>query len=423
MADPVVIRSAGLLIPLCLTLGLVSLKRPDRRVGTAVFLAWLWVFVGILPVNLLAFQFGWWRFDAHGGLFLGIPVDLWLGWALAWGALPVLSFPRVPIWILVVAGGLTDIILMPAADPVVILGSDWLRGEAIGIVACLVPAQLLGRWTLENRRLAARALAQLVLFASLSLWLLPSIILERTGGCWCFATSVAPWMLGLTGQVVMVPAALGAAALLEFAQRGRGTPFPGDPPERLVTTGPYAYVANPMQLSMTAIMACVGALVGSLPVALAGLLAAGFGYGFARWAEEGELEGRFGEAWVSYRRSVRDWLPRWRPIDGASATLYFAESCLACSQVGRWFAERGPIGLQLRAAETYPGRPLTRLTYLAADGSAFAGVAAVARALDHLNLGWAWLGWMLRLPGACQSMQLVVDALGGEPRVIPSRTS
>ena len=60
---------------------------------------------------------------------------------------------------------------------------------------------------------------------------------------------------------------------------------------------------------------------------------------------------------------------------------------------------------------------------MAEDGSAFTGVAALARALEHLNLAWAWLGWTLRLPGFCQATQLLVDALGGEPRAIPTKWS
>ncbi|HEY3109346.1 MAG TPA: hypothetical protein VGL23_11370, partial [Chloroflexota bacterium] len=62
------------------------------------------------------------------------------------------------------------------------------------------------------------------------------------------------------------------------------------------------------------------------------------------------------------------------------------------------------------------------ITYVAADGQPFAGVAALARALDHLDLAWAWLGWALRLPLVCQAAQLLADALGAEPRAIPTTT-
>jgi hypothetical protein len=45
-------------------------------------------------------------------------------------------------------------------------------------------------------------------------------------------------------------------------------------------------------------------------------------------------------------------------------------------------------------------------------------VEAVARALEHLHIGWALLGCLLRLPVICQFAQFLTDASGGEPRKI-----
>jgi hypothetical protein len=63
--------------------------------------------------------------------------------------------------------------------------------------------------------------------------------------------------------------------------------------------------------------------------------------------------------------------------------------------------------------------PLTRLTYVGTDGHTASGVAAFARALEHLHLGWALLAWLLLLPGAGRFAQLVVDAVGGGPLASP----
>jgi protein-S-isoprenylcysteine O-methyltransferase Ste14 len=421
VVDPTLVRAASLLIPLGLTLGLLGRRRPDRRLAAAAFLASAWALTSLLAVNLLAFRLGWWSFEARGGLFMGMPVDLWLGWALLWGAVPILAFRRARLWLLGVAIAWIDLIVMPASAPVVELGPSWLLGEAVAIAACFVPAQLIGGWTRDGRRLAARSAAQVVLFAAISLWLLPSIILDASGAGWPAAPAVPGFLLGPTLQLLAVPAVLGAAAVLELAERGGGTPFPWDPPSRLVASGPYAYVANPMQLSMTVLMASLGVLLGSAPVALAGLVAGAFGAGFARWQEAGDLEARFGAAWHDYRAAVRPWLPTWRPARLAPATLYFAESCAECSEVGAWFRRRAPTALELRPAERYPGPSPTRITYATADGRVFTGVAALARAVDQLNLGWAWVGWALRLPGACQAAQLLADALGAGPRAIPTR--
>ena len=58
-------------------------------------------------------------------------------------------------------------------------------------------------------------------------------------------------------------------------------------------------------------------------------------------------------------------------------------------------------------------RPMpTRITYDPGDGcSPEHGVVALARALEHINLAWALIGWMLRLPGIARLAQCVADSL------------
>jgi hypothetical protein len=132
-----------------------------------------------------------------------------------------------------------------------------------------------------------------------------------------------------------------------------------------------------------------------------------------------------------YRRHVDAWLPHWRPYHpsgdgiagGVPARLYVAESCGECSKVGRWFAARHPRGLDVVPAELHPSRDLRRITYDPCDGSIDeSGVAAIARALEHVHFGWAMVGWLMRLPGLVSVLQLLVDASGGEPRTIPRAT-
>jgi hypothetical protein len=119
---------------------------------------------------------------------------------------------------------------------------------------------------------------------------------------------------------------------------------------------------------------------------------------------------------------VRPWWPRWRPYtpDGRPELLYVAATCPACSQIGAWLAARKPAGLRLVPAETLEGAAtgtgVRRLTYVAADGHSEQGLAAFARALEHVHLGWALLAWVLRLPGVGRFAQLVADAVGAGPR-------
>ena len=88
-----------------------------------------------------------------------------------------------------------------------------------------------------------------------------------------------------------------------------------------------------------------------------------------------------------------------------------------CRDVGQWFAARGARQLAIVPAESHTSGALTRITYDPGDGSRDAtGVEAVARALEHIHLGWALAGCLLRLPVVCQLAQLLTDASGGEPR-------
>jgi hypothetical protein len=49
------------------------------------------------------------------------------------------------------------------------------------------------------------------------------------------------------------------------------------------------------------------------------------------------------------------------------------------------------------------------------------GIEALGRALEHTHLGWAAVGWFLRLPIVRPLAQLLTDASGGEPRRIARR--
>jgi hypothetical protein len=136
---------------------------------------------------------------------------------------------------------------------------------------------------------------------------------------------------------------------------------------------------------------------------------------------------RFGEPWEAYRRGVRNWLPRWRPwhpsLDGGPAdVLYVSAECGRCSELGRMVEAMRPVGLVVVPAEDHPSRDLTRITYAPADGGAEEdGVAALARALEHVNLACALPAMAMRLPIIRPMLQIIVDASGGGPIVVSRR--
>jgi protein-S-isoprenylcysteine O-methyltransferase Ste14 len=405
-----------------------ALVPQPRRRAVAAFLAFAWNVPTLFLVNIVAMQQDWWTFSPSFASTANVPAEVLLGWALLWGAAPVLLLPRASLPVTIAVLVLFDVVLMPLAQPVVVLSDTWLVGETVAILVALLPAQLLARWTVEDRNVALRATLLVIAFSATVLWVLPGIILEQTGDGWTVLSQNWRRYGGLVLQLSLVPAVMGVGAVQEFAVRGRGTPLPFDAPKWLVTSGPYAYVANPMQLSLALVLVGWGALLGSWWVALAGVMSVIYSAGLARSDERDDLAERFGEPWASYRRHVETWLPLWRPyhssndriIRGSPARLYVASTCGECARVGRWFAARGPRGLEIVPAELHPTRDLTRVTYDPCDGARDeAGVAAIARALEHVHLGWAMVGWVMRLPVVVQVLQLLVDASGGEARLVP----
>ena len=273
----------------------------------------------------------------------------------------------------------------------------------------------------------ARALLQVIVFSILPLGVLPAVILEQTHKSALPLLTMPGWRMSLWFQALMLPGVLGLCAVQEFVKRGGGTPIPYDPPCKLVTSGPYAYLRNPMQVSAMLVLLLLGIILRSYWVAAAGIMAHIYSAGLATWDEGDDLAKRFGGPWQRYRTQVRNWSPCWRPWyatkefqeNGQSARIYVAQTCGMCSQVAGFLRRRSPAGLEIIAAEEYRHETLKRMTYDPADGSPQEkGIAAFARALEHLHLVWALLGFAMRLPVICQALQLLVDSCGGGEREI-----
>ncbi|WP_159941511.1 MULTISPECIES: isoprenylcysteine carboxylmethyltransferase family protein [unclassified Nocardiopsis] len=405
------VRGVGLFLPLLLTAVLCLWRAPRQREVAAMVVAGVWALLTLVPLNLYALHAGWWSFHARGAVWLGIPVDLLLAWALLWGSLPALLLRLLPVPLLTGLLVWIDVIAMPLAEPVVVLGPLWLLGEFAGSVLCLIPALMLAYWTRTGQLVHARMWAQAGL-AFVLMAVLPVVVLGARP-----LSDAAAFGAAQALALVCLP---GLAAAREFARVGGGTPLPFDPPSALVTSGPYAYVRNPMQTTIVALYLVLAPATGN-PWFLAGTgVAFGYGAGFAAWHEGGQLRRAFGPAWEDYRSGVRAWLPRWRPWpDRPRARLYVAADCAMCRGLGGWLAARSPVALELRPAAEH-SEVLYRLTYQMADGPRWSGVSALARALEHLHLGWALTGWALDLPGVRHFAQLCADAFGAGPR--PSRT-
>lgn len=422
--DPALLRAVVMSVPMLATIALWVVRRPQGAEITGALLATAWQLPPLLILNALAPSLGWWSFAAEGGLWMGVPVDLLIGWAFLWGALPALLPRRLaPAWIALAALAI-DLVVIPLCRPVIDLaGSRWLLGEVLCIATALLPGLVLARWTAERRNLIGRAVLQAIGFGGLSLIALPAAVQAASGLSWEPLFQRPTWQTLLGLQLVLIFAGWGVSAAQELAARGGGTPLPQDPTARLVVSGPYAYIANPMQVSVALILLTEGALLRSWPLAGASAMVFLFSVGIAAWHEQLSLRERFGAPYDAWRAAVRPWWPRWRPWVPFEATLYYAEGCSPCEAVARFVTARGPVGLVLVPAQRHPHRDLTRLTYAPGDGAPEEeGVAALARALEHASLPWGLASSLIRLPLVIDFLQLVVDASGGGPRPVPRRT-
>ncbi|MGV9712198.1 methyltransferase family protein [Gordonia sp. NPDC003424] len=410
------IRALVALVPLVAAAGLWWAV-PDVRRRAAAVLALLWNLIGLAAVNLLASAAGWWSFGTTGGALFGLPVDMLIGWAVLWSVVPVLAARWIPPVYLGVGLVVLDLLAMPMLEPAVVLAPEWWCGEVIAVVTCLLPGMALAEATARRRALRMRVGLQVVLFSVLLLGVIPAVAVELSGRSWGRVRE------GLGGpvdavvfQLVGVVALIAVTAVVEFARHG-GTPYPWDPPTRLVTTGPYAFVANPMQLCGTVILALLGVVLWLPALAAAALIAAAFSSGLAAFVENDSLTTRFGREWAEYRQRVRVWWPRWRPAGvGAPARVYLARGCDPCSDLATWVVDRHPVGLDVRVAEEHR-EPLRRMRY-ESPTVRYDGVRAFGMCLTHLTLAWAIVGWVVALPGIGHALQVLVDAAGGGPREI-----
>lgn len=158
----------------------------------------------------------------------------------------------------------------------------------------------------------AKTLVQIVVLWTTFLWVVPFAISRseaRLGIEWLRFPPLPP-----LGAVLFALFSLGGlSSAFVLVRHGEGTPLPIDTTGRLVVTGPYAYVRNPMAITGIGQGLSVGLVLGSggvLLYAVAGALLWNF---LARPLEEADLARFFGEPYQAYRRAVPCWIPRLRP--------------------------------------------------------------------------------------------------------------
>jgi protein-S-isoprenylcysteine O-methyltransferase Ste14 len=140
-------------------------------------------------------------------------------------------------------------------------------------------------------------------------WLLPYL-----SGDWHFHEPLPCWVVarvagGLLSCAGAVPL---AQSFLDFIRAG-GTPVPVASPPRLVVSGFYRYVRNPIYVGFLAVLLGQALVFGSLGLLEYTAVAWCIGAAAVRFYEEPTLGRKFGADYQTYRRAVPAWVPRLHP--------------------------------------------------------------------------------------------------------------
>lgn len=398
-------------VPMAMALALNIAYPQSKTQFGGVTLSTVWNAVWLLAGNELAVWAGWWSFGSAGPTVANTPVALWIGWVILWGPVAAQSpfRPRTTLGFLAAL----DLLLMPHMGDVVHLSDSWLIGEATLLVFVALPGLLLVAWTRDRARLGPYVILQVVLFAGMLGWAIPQLSTPSRG----LHISIHPTGFGVVLFCLGLASLPGLTAVSDFYQNG-GSPWPWDWTERPVRSGPYRYLRSPMQLSAMAVLTVMAVLYQS-PAVLAAAASAVFYARLFSLAEGRDLTERFGSEWSDLTLAQRHWIPTLRPSGAAEpATVWIDSSCDVCSPIARFLQHRAPVGLDIRPAAEHT-ETLTRLRYERADGVVLRGVAGVGATLEHLHLGWAVLGWLLRAPVLWRAWQTIGDAVGFGPRPAP----
>jgi protein-S-isoprenylcysteine O-methyltransferase Ste14 len=130
---------------------------------------------------------------------------------------------------------------------------------------------------------------------------------------WQHEYALPMWARAFGAAVVAVGLVSLVESFARFVRRGHGTPAPFAPPRRLVVTGQYRHVRNPMYVALMVIVVGQALWCGNRALGLyAAVLFVLFHLRVVTY-EEPQLAKLFGGEFDDYRRGVPRWLPRVTP--------------------------------------------------------------------------------------------------------------
>jgi protein-S-isoprenylcysteine O-methyltransferase Ste14 len=161
-----------------------------------------------------------------------------------------------------------------------------------------------------KRRMRLLPIALVIFFGIIVLFVFASLWLDKWLTFFHFGSTL--WSTGLAWFVLTVGWLIMFWPVIAFFS-SRGTPVPFNPPPKLITTGLYAYIRNPMLLGMFIFMLGLGLLFGSLSlIFIFTPLFIVINVLYIKAIEEKEMEKKFGPAYLEYKKRVPMFFPRLR---------------------------------------------------------------------------------------------------------------
>lgn len=155
---------------------------------------------------------------------------------------------------------------------------------------------------------ALKTLLQTICVWIISLVVIPAILLNAFGGS---LTGISTLQF-IAIVCFILFSTLGLSSAFSMVKNGLGTPLPLDQTKRLVTSGAYRYVRNPMAIAGIGQALCVGLLFTSIPILVYSILGALLWNFVVRPIEEKDMSERFGPDYDEYQKQVKCWIPSMR---------------------------------------------------------------------------------------------------------------
>lgn len=385
----------------------VTLKNEQTaKLNWSIFYSTLYV-ATILPlVNYGCVNFGFWVYK-NTSLDFQMPFDLYFLWVVLWGIVPMYFAKGKHILFISLFIFWIDLLFMPQLTHLnlLTLNKNWLLGELLTIALVFIPAYIWGTLSYQNKFPKIRSFFQVLIMGSIFMLGLPLMLFGfRLMKDFSFSWSPIEFQILL---IIIFPALI---AVYDLSTKGKGTPFPYDPTKKLVQTGVYAYIKNPIQWSFTLMFIPLAIHFQSYILLIGMLSSIAYAFGISDFQEYDDMEQRFGEKWLKYKKNVPKWRFLWIPKEIPIGTIYFNKDCNNCNQFREWFLKYKAINLDIKTSKEAKTN-LLAATYIDHNGNEYKSVKAIAHSFEHINLAYASLGWFMRFPIISHLLQLIVDAM------------